>query len=136
MRSAFHRVVVMWIALVLTALAVTPPLVAGCTGSQRTKTLRASFIAVDTAADTLVAWSDRCQNSIVDRAASEEEATTKVTAFRAARAQLAPLFKAAYRSIAFAGTDSEDATFTKAIGDADALAKGIASIKETFKCPG
>lgn len=102
------RMMLVLAMLAIGALALAP----GCTHNDRTDTISATLLTVDAARDGLVAYDAKEQLALVGSAASRDDATTKLAAYRNARdAATGPagLLATAYRGIAAAAT-ANDAT--------------------------
>lgn len=102
------RMMVVLAVLAIGALTFAP----ACTHNDRTDTISATLLTVDAARDGLVAYDAKEQLALVGSAASRDDATTKLAAYRNARdAATGPagLLATAYRGIAAAAT-ANDAT--------------------------
>lgn len=99
------------LVMLLVCATAIPTAVTACSGTQRTDTINAALVTVDAARDGLVAYDAKAQFALVGSAASRDDATGKLAAYRNARdAATGPagLLATAYRAIAAAATANDD----------------------------
>ena len=110
-----------WITLMFSV-----PVVAGCAASQRGDTIKAALVTVDGARDGFLAYDRAHEQQLVAESTSPEDAHAKLAAYQAKRAQVDPLFGAAYRGIAAAQILNDDTSLT---GMQAAIAQLFAALK-------
>lgn len=89
-----------------------------CTGSQRSKTLRASVLAVNAARDGMLVYDATHQKAIVDKATSREEGERELAAYYTKRTPVVAAFEVAYRALAVAATANDDPSYRAALAAA------------------
>lgn len=116
----------MW-GLLLVTLATA------CGGSQRQKTLHASFVSVSAACDGLDAWDTAHQEQLVAQAdptkVTKDEVRAKLDAHRAEMDKLYAGCTLAYRAIAAASTSKDELSLNTAVIEAKKLYDAIMKLK-------
>lgn len=88
---------------------------AACSGSQRTKALRTTVIALNTARDGMLAFDQQHQLDLVNGATSREDGEAKLAAYRTKRIVVVNAFEVAYRAVAVAATASDNPSYETAL---------------------
>jgi hypothetical protein len=99
-----------------------------CGPNRRTQTLQATIHAVNAARDGFVAWDLAHQSELVKKAGTREEAVVAIDAYRTSREVIVQGFTAAYRGIAVAATQGDEASLRAALATADDLRKALTAI--------
>ncbi len=92
-----------------------------CGGNMRQKTLRATFVGVNTARDGFLTWDKQEQDHIVQRAASVEEGTAQLTAHTQRIQPVVEGFTIVYEALALAAIEPSDKNLNAALAQAKEL---------------
>jgi hypothetical protein len=129
-RVVFQKTVTtLLLALAIIGVSGLPPMLGGCGGNQRQKTLRASLVIVDAARDGFVSWDATRQTKIVEAATSREEGQAKLDAYREQRKLIVEGFALVYRALASAATQNDDPSLKAAVRDATKLVEQVEALK-------
>jgi hypothetical protein len=111
------------IALMLAVISIA----ASCTKNQRLSTIHASLVAVNTTRDEFAAWDLDHQRGLLASSSSREEVLAKIAAYEADpdRRKLIDGFELAYKALALAATQTDQATF-------DAAAEAVKALVDSF----
>lgn len=88
--------------ILLRILLTSAFLVMACGPSARDKAIHQTFVGLNAARDGFIAWDKTHQAEIVEKAATKDEGTASLAAYRAERATVIAAFELAYHTIATA----------------------------------
>lgn len=103
------------------ALVFVAVLVAACGPGAKERTIKTTLTGVNAARAAFVAWDDRAQNEIVDKATSMAEGQAALEEHRRRRVTLVTAFEGAYRAIALAAVDPSDLNVAEVVAAAATL---------------
>lgn len=101
---------------------------AACSNAQRHDTIHASLVSVNAARDGFLAWDRRHQQTIIDRAASREDAKRELGDYRATQTQVTEWFAVVYQALATAATENDEPSLTAAVHAATDIVGKIADL--------
>jgi hypothetical protein len=111
--------------LVLLAL-----LAIGCGASQREKTLRAAFVATNSARDGFATFDRERQQEIIDKATSLEQGQAALVAYREKQGKIALVFEDVYRALTAAVLAEDTGSYDAAMKAAEKLKKALDDLKK------
>jgi hypothetical protein len=117
---------VVYLGIFLACIGATG--VSGCGASQRTKTLQATVISVNTARDGFEIWDLAHQRQLLESSTTREEHETKLAAYYHEREKIISAFEIAYHAIASAAALNDQPSLRAAVDRSAALLVMIKTI--------
>lgn len=114
-------VLLLFVSMFFMLLVAVP----ACGPNKRAQSIQTTLIAVNAARDGFVAWDRQHQSNIVDtaaaRQATRDEVVRELDAYHIKRAKVTASFEIAYRALAIAATQSDEASLRAALAKAGEL---------------
>lgn len=95
--------------------------IAGCGANQRTKTLQATVLAVNTARDGFEIWDLAHQRKLLESSTSREDFQAKLAVYHDERMKVISAFELAYHALASAAAQSDHPSLRAAVDQSAAL---------------
>ena len=109
--------------------AVLSPVMVGCGGNQRQKTLRVTMTGLIAARDGFEKWEETRQQQIIDAALTKEAAQAAIAEFREKRDAIYASIGATAFLIAEASLQNDDLSFNRALAEVQKILTAITEIK-------
>ena len=105
------------------------------TKNQRLSTIHASLVSVNTARDEFASWDLEHQRRLLQEAATREEALAKIGTYEDRRRVVEHSFELAYRALALAATQADEASMSAAVSSVRSLDESIGKLRSDHSTP-
>jgi hypothetical protein len=109
------------LVIYLCAFLACAAITGACGASQRTKTLHATLVAVNTARDGFEVWDLAHQRSLLSSSTTQEDYQARVTAYHERRASVIAAFELAYHALASASVQGDQPSLRSALEQSASL---------------